>query len=102
MAFLVGMGHNDPLRYRLLPVDEFCNIGECLRMRICVRLNVSSLLIVRLVTTPAHVICLVAATCAWREALLSSLFQSLTFMDDLMARHHWNKLNTSRGVQTQP
>ena len=27
MAFLVGMGHNDPLRYRILPVDEFCNIG---------------------------------------------------------------------------
>ena len=27
MGFLVGMGHNDPLRYRILPVDEFCNIG---------------------------------------------------------------------------
>ena len=27
MAFLVGMGHDDPLRYRILPVDEFCNIG---------------------------------------------------------------------------
>ena len=31
MGFLVGMGRNDPLRYRLLPVDEFCNIGAISR-----------------------------------------------------------------------
>jgi len=28
MSFLWGMGADEPLRYRLLPVSEFCNIGE--------------------------------------------------------------------------
>jgi hypothetical protein len=28
MAFLVGMGDEEPLRYRILPVNRFMNIGE--------------------------------------------------------------------------
>lgn len=27
MAFLVGMGDEEPLRYRILPVNRFMNIG---------------------------------------------------------------------------
>ena len=27
MGFLVGMGGEEPLRYRLLPVDRFMNVG---------------------------------------------------------------------------
>ena len=28
MAFLVGMGDEEPLRYRILPVNRFMNIGQ--------------------------------------------------------------------------
>lgn len=28
MAFLVGMGDEEPLRYRILPINKFMNLGE--------------------------------------------------------------------------
>jgi len=33
LSFLVGMGYEEPLRYRILPVDQFSNIGAALRCR---------------------------------------------------------------------
>jgi hypothetical protein len=30
LAYLVGMGHEEPLRYRLLPVEQFANTGGAL------------------------------------------------------------------------
>lgn len=28
MAFLVGMGDEEPLRYRILPISQFMNLGQ--------------------------------------------------------------------------
>ena len=28
MAFLIGMGEEEPLRYRILPLTRFMNLGE--------------------------------------------------------------------------
>ena len=38
MAFLVGVGSEEPLRFRLLPVDQYMNTGAALMQGLLVTL----------------------------------------------------------------
>ena len=55
MAFLVGMGDEEPLRYRILPVNRFMNIGQAeVAVPACMHCLLQTLQVMVLVQTWHH------------------------------------------------